>query len=136
MKGIAFDIIFQNKDATESLFVTEIAKHQNITLATQYHRDFCTIAYVALYNGISNTLGNREKYSKYVTPESCPSELQRIYSENKDTLSDTVRSLQKWSILESTIEPETLSDIDKLELYCPPSDGVYICPGLPRSIYA
>lgn len=37
VKGIAFDIVFQNADPGEELFAKTLSKYPNIVLATEYH---------------------------------------------------------------------------------------------------
>lgn len=50
VRGIGFDILFQNVDSTENVFVDMMAKYNNIAIATNYNTDLCQIQYADIRN--------------------------------------------------------------------------------------
>lgn len=55
VRGIAFDIVFQNSDPTEKVLADMMARYTNIVIATDYQPDFCLLTYGSLYNQLSNS---------------------------------------------------------------------------------
>jgi hypothetical protein len=70
VRGVAFDIMFQNADADEGVFADTIAKYDNIVIGAQYVDDFCTLSYDSVWIQLGE--GElRKKYPKSVHSSAC-----------------------------------------------------------------
>lgn len=133
MKGIAYDIIFQNADSGEKVFAEELAKDPNVVIAANYVSDMCILQYSSIYTRIPEG-PVRQKYPKQISSSECMYLLKDIIV---DYEAQEKTDLIKYAILKNQTDISSLSDDQQISLFCTnTTDGVYDCPGLPRSVYA
>ncbi len=99
-------------------------KYDNIVIAADYITDLCIQEYESIYTGISEE--SRRNYPKSIRSSECMQILGDIVSE-KEVLER--RDTSRYALLQSTSDPSTLSDSDKLSLFCTHTqDGIFDCP--------
>lgn len=138
VKGIAFDIIFQNADDLyEQNFADTMAKYDNIIIGANYIEDLCQQAYGAIW--LSATKATQEKYPKNINPKQCESKYREIslaYAEEKKSNGEGEEQTEIQKIEKSQQSTGALTNSERLARYCDTnSKGIIDCPGLPRSIY-
>lgn len=127
VRGIAFDILFQNADADERLFAEMLTKYPNIVIGAQYHADLCQIEYGNIYTALSQTVAS--KYPKYPSASDCLALLRNII------VTEDIETRYR-SMLVDIDDVSTLTTENILNIFCTyTSNAIFDCPGLPRSLY-
>lgn len=130
VKGIGFDIIFQNEDSDENEFVQELKKKNDVVVAAQYV-DICRLQYEKI------RLSNKELYSSFPPADSFVMTGSKCSLEFIKILGFSQANGYVWAnskaILKST---GSVQNQQLIKLYCESGKAGYTnCPGLPRSIY-
>ncbi len=143
VKGIAFDIVFQNADPEyEQNFADTLKKYDNIVIAANYVENFCQLSYKDILSKIKITDNTHKKISnnqcewEYKKQYISFLKKQRNWETQQINNKENGRTQTETEIENLINKTWALTNSEKLSIFCSADfSGIIDCPGLPRSIY-